>query len=73
MEIVRWCRKWLRFEELKIILGANMETFRERWASGMGPISNSFSKEEASHLLRALFSNTSARSVLLSEISKYKN
>ncbi|XP_076314532.1 zeste-white 10 kinetochore protein [Tachypleus tridentatus] len=60
--------KWRKFEELRLILGANMREIVDRWADGKGPIALDFTAEEVKQLIRALFQNTERRAAVLAKL-----
>ena len=67
-EVHRFVKRWTKFRELILILGANLRTIDDRWADGKGPIAYEFTPDEVKQLIRALFQNTERRSGILARI-----
>lgn len=63
-----YVRKWFKFQELQLVLGASMQEIVDRWSSGKGPLASHFSADEVKHLIRALFQNTERRAAALGRI-----
>lgn len=68
VEVQRNVKKWLRFQELELILNASMIDISDRWASGNGPLAIAFSANEVKNMIRAMFQNTERRSHILAQI-----
>ncbi|XP_030077759.1 centromere/kinetochore protein zw10 homolog [Microcaecilia unicolor] len=67
-EVPVYVKKWVKFQELMIILQANLQEIVDRWADGKGPLANEFSTSEVKNLIRALFQNTERRATALAKI-----
>ncbi|PSN39911.1 hypothetical protein C0J52_07953 [Blattella germanica] len=67
-EVHRFVKRWTKFQELILILGANLRNIDDRWADGKGPLAHEFKPDEVKQLIRALFQNTERRSAVLSRI-----
>lgn len=67
-DILRYLQLWQKFDELILVLNANLKEIDDRWANGKGPLASEFSVEEIKHLIRALFQNTDRRAAVLSRI-----
>ncbi|XP_032905823.1 centromere/kinetochore protein zw10 homolog isoform X4 [Amblyraja radiata] len=67
-EIPIYVPKWLKFQELMMVLQANLQELLDRWTDGKGPFAAEFSPIEAKNLIRALFQNTERRAAALAEI-----
>lgn len=61
-------KKWAKFNELQLILGAGLREVDDRWADGKGPLALEFSADQVRHLVRALFQISDRRAVLLAKI-----
>ena len=61
-------RKWAKFEEMLLLLGANLQGISDRWADGKGPLAAECSASEVRQLIRALFQNTDRRAAVLARI-----
>ena len=68
MDLIRYVKKWNKFNELILILNASLREIEDRWAEGKGPLAMDFSVEEVKKLIRALFQNTDRRAATLSRI-----
>ena len=68
MDLIRYVKKWSKFNELIVILNASLREIEDRWAGGKGPLAIDFSVEEVKKLIRALFQNTDRRAATLSRI-----
>ncbi|XP_054258007.1 centromere/kinetochore protein zw10 homolog isoform X2 [Macrosteles quadrilineatus] len=68
LEIHRHVKKWSKFCELQLVLGASLRDVDERWADGKGPLAQEFTADQVRHLVRALFQISDRRAVLLAKI-----
>ena len=68
MDLIRYVKKWNKFNELILILNASLREIEDRWARGKGPLAIDFSVEEVKKLIRALFQNTDRRAATLTRI-----
>jgi len=68
LEIHRHVKKWGKFKELLLVLGASLRDVDERWADGKGPLAQEFTADQVRHLVRALFQISDRRAVLLAKI-----
>jgi centromere/kinetochore protein ZW10 len=66
--VYQFVKRWQKFRELVLILGANLRDIDDRWADGKGPLAHEFTPEELKQLIRALFQNTDRRSAILARI-----
>ncbi|PNF35888.1 hypothetical protein B7P43_G08563 [Cryptotermes secundus] len=67
-EVHRFVKRWQKFRELVLILGASLRDIDDRWADSKGPLAQEFTPEEVKQLIRALFQNTKRRSAVLARI-----
>ncbi|XP_021924811.1 centromere/kinetochore protein zw10 homolog isoform X4 [Zootermopsis nevadensis] len=67
-EVHQFVRRWQKFRELVLILGASLRDIDDRWADGKGPLAHEFTPDEVKQLIRALFQNTERRSAILARI-----
>lgn len=63
-----YVKRWFKFQELQLILSANMREIVDRWSSGKGPLASHFTADDVKHLIRALFQNTERRAAALAKI-----
>ncbi|XP_022252392.1 centromere/kinetochore protein zw10 homolog [Limulus polyphemus] len=68
MQVHKNVPRWRKFQELRLILGANMREIVDRWADGKGPVALDFTAEEIKQLIRALFQNTERRAAVLAKL-----
>lgn len=68
LEIHRHVKKWAKFCELQLLLGAGLREVDDRWADGKGPLAQEFTPDQVRHLVRALFQISDRRAVLLAKI-----
>jgi centromere/kinetochore protein ZW10 len=66
--VYQFVKRWQKFKELVLILGANLRDIDDRWADGKGPLAHEFTPGEVKQLIRALFQNTDRRSAILARI-----
>ncbi|XP_046676951.1 centromere/kinetochore protein zw10 homolog [Homalodisca vitripennis] len=67
-EIHRHVKKWAKFTELQLVLGAGLREVDDRWADGKGPLAQEFTADQVRHLVRALFQISDRRAILLAKI-----
>ena len=67
-ELYKYVAKWLKFNELMLVLNAGLQDIADRWADGKGPLAQEFNGAEIKQLVRALFQNTDRRSAVLAKI-----
>lgn len=61
-------KRWAKFCELQLLLGAGLREVDDRWADGKGPLAQEFTPDQVKHLVRALFQISDRRAVLLAKI-----
>ena len=61
-------KKWLKFQELIVVLSSSLRVIEDRWGEGKGVLAKEFSAEEVKQLIRAIFQNTERRAAVLSKI-----
>lgn len=61
-------KKWLKFQELIVVLNSSLRVIEDRWGEGKGVLAKEFSAEEVKQLIRAIFQNTERRAAVLSKI-----
>ena len=67
-ELYKYVAKWLKYNELMLVLKAGLTDIVDRWADGKGPLAQEFSGAEIKQLVRALFQNTERRSAVLAKL-----
>jgi len=64
----RYVKRWSKFKELILVLGATLKEIEDRWEGGKGPLAEDFPAEQVKQLVRALFQNTERRAAVLAKI-----
>merc|ERR1712059_28600 len=64
----RYVKRWSKFKELILVLGATLKEIEDRWGGGKGPLAEDFPAEQVKQLVRALFQNTERRAAVLAKI-----
>ncbi|XP_070808733.1 centromere/kinetochore protein zw10 homolog [Pituophis catenifer annectens] len=67
-EVPVYVPRWMMFQELMLVLQANLQEIVDRWAGSKGPLAAEFSPSEVKTLIRALFQNTERRAAALAAI-----
>jgi len=65
-QVGRYVKRWSKFRELILVLGATLRDIEDRWACGK--LAEEFPADQVKQLVRALFQNTERRAAVLAKI-----